>query len=279
MRITQKNIQRAYLNNLHRNMKQLATSNERMSSGRRLNRISDNVSDAQRALTVRDKLQRSEQYLRNIDKLQLDLNGQETSLMQMNEIIARAQSLLVNAKSDTNGPSERTILAKELDYLSESIVQLMNVQGVDRPVFAGMDGKTPITLDLNKVLIHGMDVDTVDQINHHGQYVDIGLGLQFNGNDVKASSVVRSDTSPLEILGHGQSDGTPNNLIRVLQELSAGLKNNDLSGFEGLQKKVGLAHDRLLVALTDLGARNAYLDNTKNCMENSPQEENQFKDW
>jgi len=83
----QKNIQRAYLNNLHRNMKQLATSNERMSSGRRLNRVSDNVSDAQRALTVRDKLQRSEQYLRNIDKLQLDLNGQETSLMQMNEII------------------------------------------------------------------------------------------------------------------------------------------------------------------------------------------------
>ena len=73
MRITQKNIQRAYLNNLHRNMKQLATSNERMSSGRRLNRVSDNVSDVQRALTVRDKLQRSEQYLRNIDKLQLDL--------------------------------------------------------------------------------------------------------------------------------------------------------------------------------------------------------------
>ena len=268
MRITQKNIQRAYLNNLHRNMKQLSASNERMSSGRRLNRVSDNVSDAQRALTVRDKLQRSEQYLRNIDKLQLDLNGQETSLMQMNEIIARAQSLLVNAKSDTNGPSERTILAKELDYLSESIVQLMNVQGVDRPVFAGLDGETPVKLELGKVLIHGLDVDTLTDPEIDGQYIDIGLGLQFNGVEVKASSVVRSDTSPLEILGHGVgADGVPNNLIRVMQELSAGLKANNLSGFDGLQKKVGLAHDRLLVQLTDLGARNAYLDNTKNRME------------
>ena len=267
MRITQKNIQRAYLNNLHRNMKQLATSNERMSSGRRLNRVSDNVSDAQRALTVRDKLQRSEQYLRNIDKLQLDLNGQETSLMQMNEIIARAQSLLVNAKSDTNGPSERTILAKELDYLSESIVQLMNVQGVDRPVFAGIDGKTPIVLGDGTVLIHDENVDTLVSSGVTGQYIDIGLGLQFNEGAVKESSVVRSDTSPLEILGYGMDDGTPNNLIRVFQELSKGLKNNDLSGFESLSKKVSSAHDRLLVSLTDLGARNAYLDNTKNRME------------
>lgn len=267
MRITQKNIQRAYLNNLHRNMKQLATSNERMSSGRRLNRVSDNVSDAQRALTVRDKLQRSEQYLRNIDKLQLDLNGQETSLMQMNEIIARAQSLLVNAKSDTNGPSERTILAKELDYLSESIVQLMNVQGVDRPVFAGIDGKTPIVLGDGTVLIHDENVDTLVSSGVTGQYIDIGLGLQFNEGAVKESSVVRSDTSPLEILGYGMDSGTPNNLIRVFQELSKGLKNNDLSGFESLSKKVSSAHDRLLVSLTDLGARNAYLDNTKNRME------------
>lgn len=267
MRITQKNIQRAYLNNLHRNMKQLATSNERMSSGRRLNRVSDNVSDAQRALTVRDKLQRSEQYLRNIDKLQLDLSGQETSLMQMNEIIARAQSLLVNAKSDTNGPSERTILAKELDYLSESIVQLMNVQGVDRPVFAGIDGKTPIVLGDGAVSIHSLDVDTLVSPEITGQYIDIGLGLQFNGDNVKESSVVRSDTSPLEILGYGVDNGTPNNLIRVFQELSKGLKNNDLSGFESLSKKVSSAHDRLLVSLTDLGARNAYLDNTKNRME------------
>ena len=267
MRITQKNIQRAYLNNLHRNMKQLATSNERMSSGRRLNRVSDNVSDAQRALTVRDKLQRSEQYLRNIDKLQLDLNGQETSLMQMNEVIARAQSLLVNAKSDTNGPSERTILAKELDYLSESIVQLMNVQGVDRPVFAGIDGKTPIELGDGTVSIHDEDVDTLVSPEITGQYIDIGLGLQFNEGVVKESSVVRSDTSPLEILGYGVDNGTPNNLIRVFQELSKGLKNNDLSGFESLSKKVSSAHDRLLVSLTDLGARNAYLDNTKNRME------------
>lgn len=267
MRITQKNIQRAYLNNLHRNMKQLATSNERMSSGRRLNRVSDNVSDAQRALTVRDKLQRSEQYLRNIDKLQLDLNGQETSLMQMNEIIARAQSLLVNAKSDTNGPSERTILAKELDYLSESIVQLMNVQGVDRPVFAGIDGKTPIVLGDGIVSIHGLNVDSLVSPEITGQYIDIGLGLQFNGVNVKESSVVRSDTSPLEILGYGEDNGTPNNLIRVFQELSKGLKNNDLSNFEALSKKVSSAHDRLLVSLTDLGARNAYLDNTKSRME------------
>jgi flagellin-like hook-associated protein FlgL len=267
MRITQKNIQRAYLNNLHRNMKQLATSNERMSSGRRLNRVSDNVSDAQRALTIRDKLQRSEQYLRNIDKLQLDLNGQETSLMQMNEIIARAQSLLVNAKSDTNGPSERTILAKELDYLGESIVQLMNVQGVDRPVFAGIDGKTPIVLGDGTVSIHGLNVDALVTPEITGQYIDIGLGLQFNGANVKESSVVRSDTSPLEILGSGMDNGTPNNLIRVFQELSKGLKDNDLSNFEALSKKVSSAHDRLLVSLTDLGARNAYLDNTKNRME------------
>ena len=131
-----------------------------------------------------------------------------------------------------------------------------------------MDGKTPVVLEPGIVAIHGFNVDDLSMPEVQGQFIDIGLGLQFNGLDVKVSSVVRRDTSPLEILGYGlDAQGKPNNLVRVLQELSEGLRNNDLSNFDDLHRKVGTAHDRLLVALTDLGARNAYLDSTKQRME------------
>ncbi len=56
MRITQKNLTRAYLSGLNRNINQLAKSNERLSSGKRINRVSDSVTDAKKARKVHNQL-------------------------------------------------------------------------------------------------------------------------------------------------------------------------------------------------------------------------------
>ena len=87
MRITQKNLTRAYLSGLNRNISQLSKSNERLSSGKRINKVSDNVTDAQKALKVRNQLRNNEQFVRNIQSIQNEISAQESSAMQMNEIL------------------------------------------------------------------------------------------------------------------------------------------------------------------------------------------------
>ena len=85
MRITQKNLTRAYLSGLNRNMSQLAKSNERLSTGKRFNRVSENVTDGQKALKVRNQLQRNEQYISNIKGIQNEISAQEASAVHMHD--------------------------------------------------------------------------------------------------------------------------------------------------------------------------------------------------
>ena len=136
MRITQKNLTRAYLSGLNRNINQLAKSNERLSSGKRINRVSDSVTDAQKALKVRNQLLNNEQFTRNIQSIQNEISAQESSAMQMNQILIDVKGLLVKAESGLNSDSDLTIIANELEEINNSIVQLVNVKTSDRYTFS-----------------------------------------------------------------------------------------------------------------------------------------------
>ena len=137
MRITQKNLTRAYLSGLNRNISQLSKSNERLSTGKRISKVSDNVTDAQKALKVRNQIRNNEQFVRNIESIKNEISAQESSAMQMNEILIDVKGLLVKAGSGVNSDSDKTIIANEISQLNRSILQLVNVKSSDRYTFSG----------------------------------------------------------------------------------------------------------------------------------------------
>lgn len=271
MRITQKNLTRAYLSGLNRNINQLSKSNERLSSGKRINKVSDNVTDAQKALKVRNQLRNNEQFVRNIQSIQNEISAQESSAMQMNEILIDVKELLVKAGSGVNSDSDKLIIANEISQLNKSILQLVNVKTSDRYTFSGLNNEAPIQVDASgNVLFNGVNVDDIleTDLDNDSIFIDIGIGLKFD-TQVDQSSVVQLNTSAIHLLGYGKNgNGTPNNLVSLLNKVVSDLKVGDVSQISEYQKQLSKSVDRVLVQVTDIGTRYAYLENSISRLEN-----------
>lgn len=271
MRITQKNLTRAYLSGLNRNINQLSKSNERLSSGKRINKVSDNVTDAQKALKVRNQLRNNEQFVRNIQSIQNEISAQESSAMQMNEILIDVKELLVKAGSGINSDSDKLIIANEISQLNKSILQLVNVKTSDRYTFSGLNNEAPIQVDVSgNVLFNGVNVDDIleTDLDNDSIFIDIGIGLKFD-TQVDQSSVVQLNTSAIHLLGYGKNgNGTPNNLVSLLNKVVSDLKVGDVSQISEYQKQLSKSVDRVLVQVTDIGTRYAYLENSISRLEN-----------
>lgn len=271
MRITQKNLTRAYLSGLNRNINQLSKSNERLSSGKRINKVSDNVTDAQKALKVRNQLRNNEQFVRNIQSIQNEISAQESSAMQMNEILIDVKELLVKAGSGINSDSDKLIIANEISQLNKSILQLVNVKTSDRYTFSGLNNEAPIQVDASgNVLFNGVNVDDIleTDLDNDSIFIDIGIGLKFD-TQVDQSSVVQLNTSAIHLLGYGKNgNGTPNNLVSLLNKVVSDLKVGDVSQISEYQKQLSKSVDRVLVQVTDIGTRYAYLENSISRLEN-----------
>ncbi len=272
MRITQKNLTRAYLSGLNRNINQLAKSNERLSSGKRINRVSDSVTDAQKALKVRNQLLNNEQFTRNIQSIQNEISAQESSAMQMNQILIDVKGLLVKAGSGLNSDSDLTIIANELEEINNSIVQLVNVKASDRYTFSGLNNEAPISVQNDgAVLFNGVNVDEIldTDLKDDSIFIDVGIGMKFNNDQLDESSVVKLNTSAIQLLGYGKnSQGIPNNLVSMLNKAVKDLKSGDVSQLSNYQNQLKESNDRLLIQVTDIGTRYAYLENTINRLEN-----------
>lgn len=271
MRITQKNLTRAYLSGLNRNINQLSKSNERLSSGKRINKVSDNVTDAQKALKVRNQLRNNEQFVRNIQSIQNEISAQESSAMQMNEILIDVKELLVKAGRGINSDSDKLIIANEISQLNKSILQLVNVKTSDRYTFSGLNNEAPIQIDASgNVLFNGVNVDDIleSDLDNDSIFIDIGIGLKFD-TQVDQSSVVQLNTSAIHLLGYGKNgNGTPNNLVSLLNKVVSDLKVGDVSQISEYQKQLSKSVDRVLVQVTDIGTRYAYLENSISRLEN-----------
>lgn len=271
MRITQKNLTRAYLSGLNRNINQLSKSNERLSSGKRINKVSDQVTDAQKALKVRNQIRNNEQFVRNIQSIQNEISAQESSAMQMNEILIDVKELLVKAGSGVNSDSDKAIIANEISQLNKSILQLVNVKSSDRYTFSGLNNEAPIKVDATgNVLFNGVNVDDIleTDLESDSIFIDIGLGMKFD-TQVDQSSVVQLNTSAIHLLGYGKNgNGTPNNLVSLLNKVVSDLKVGDVSQISEYQKQLAQSVDRVLVQVTDIGTRYAYLENSISRLEN-----------
>ncbi|MGL5977770.1 MAG: hypothetical protein ACRCZJ_02085 [Erysipelotrichaceae bacterium] len=274
MRVTQRSLQRNYMNGINRNLGNLSKSNDRLTTGRRFSRVSENVTDAARALRVRDKLNRNEQYIGNLDNLDVELSAQESGVMQINDILTNVKELMIKASNDTNSAEDRKIIARELENLRDGIVQIINTKSTDKYTFSGSDNKKPLEIIDGKVYINGQDVDAIENPEDiqkllGGQvFVDIGVGLEVNGGSVDRTSAAQLTTAAGSVLGYGTTeDGMPKNIISLLNNVITDLNNDDTSNMGRYGELVDDAKVDLLVQATDIGTRTKYVADTKNRLE------------
>ena len=115
---------------------------EQVTSGKRVNRPSDDPAAAERIGQFRNVLQTTDKRLFSVSEGQSRLNLSEGTLATAGNTLQRAKELAIQLRNDTNSATERTNTAKEVNELFQGLVALANTQFNGRSIFAGFETQT-----------------------------------------------------------------------------------------------------------------------------------------
>ena len=120
----------------------LFRTQEQLSSGKRINSVSDDPASAAQLVGLSDSLDVTRQYQRNIDFIRSRLELEDTSLAAIGDALQRARELTVQGLNDTNSPEGRAGMAQEIRQILGAVVGLANSKdAAGEFLFAGFQGQ------------------------------------------------------------------------------------------------------------------------------------------
>jgi flagellar hook-associated protein 3 FlgL len=238
IRVTERSIATSVLAGLQMNIAKLGDTQNKLSSGKQLQRASDAPGDAVMAMQYRSDMTSLQQYSRNADDGLGWLNTADSALTGGVEQLTRARELVLQGMSagSFGTPEARGALADEIDNIRESVLGLANTSYLDRPVFGGTtSGQVAFQQD--------------------GTYVgDNGSVLRT----VSGSNKVRVDTTASEVFGSGNTQ-----VFTLLTKISADLRG-DGTGLEDDLTNLNTASATMQAGLSSVGSRSNRLTQLQN---------------
>ncbi|WP_413300370.1 flagellar hook-associated protein FlgL [Bacillus sp. 1P10SD] len=245
LRVTQNILNSNLLFNLQRTNKSMDQLQEQVSSGRKINKPSDNPVTAVRSMFYRSSLNEIDQFKRNADDGLGWMTTTDEALDEVNSVLQRVRELTVQGNNGTNSNTDREAIAQEINQLKEHLGEVANSQIAGKYVFAGTDvthppydnaGKQFTNTNNEKIELVVGQTNTV-QINVKG--IDI-----FNNDGAGGIFKVLSDiVDDFRTPGTGTSDHLDqldsqiDNVIKERSELGARMNRMELSisRIEGLE--------------------------------------------
>lgn len=224
MRVTNGVSMRASLRDLNDALGALRTSQARLSSGKAIERVSDDPNRAVDVLALRQQLRRAEQWDRAATDTEARLRSADTALVSSLDVMTRVKELAVRASnSGTTDATQRGAIAAELRGLRDELLALANSEYLGRPLFNGTAA---------------------------GAAYDPSTGAYLGNDAVFERSVASGMSVAANLTGeqvYGSQSAPGGDLFAVVDRLAAAVAAGD----EGL---VAVEHDRLDVAAERLGA-------------------------
>lgn len=239
MRITNKVLSNNMLRNMFQTMGGMDKYQNMATTGRKINRPSDNPSGNITTLRMRTKLAQNEQFKDNATTAKSWLEKSEDSLISMGDIMQRVRELAVKAANGTNDEGALKATAEEVDQLLDEMKVLANSQNSDRYIFGGTN--------TDREIYDGTTWDGNSQV----MQVEIGEGITTDLNlDGK------------KIFGIDDTVGYENSVFATLKNFSDNLKNGD---FDGISSDIGIIDghiNTILSARSEIGAKSNRIDMT-----------------
>ena len=245
-RITINAINNTVMADNQRTIARLATYQEQLSSGKRINRMSDDPTAARSALRYRAESLQTSKYLDNIDKGGSFVNVTDSTLQQMSTVLNQAKTLAVQGANGTQDAASRKAIAQSVDSLLTRMVDLANTVHDGRYIFSGTATHTqPFarTADGQSVA-YGGNLDAFE--------VQIGPGSRVAINQ-DGNTLFKED---VDVFG-------------ALVDLRDALRANDASTVSGLVQEIDDAHTHLNDLNGSLGGVQQRLDLARNQLESA----------
>ncbi len=211
---------------------------EVVSSGKRVNRPSDDPVDSGKILGYRSLISSIEQFQRNIDNGITMLRYTESSLSAADQIMKDAKVLSEQMATGSYSEEQRDMLVVQAEQLYDQLMKAGNTKIMDRYIFSGFKTDTkPFTRDNDY------------NISYHGDTGSIRVAVQQN------VEVTVNTTGQQAFI-----DGT--NCFDILKDLRKALSEND-------QAEIGVILERIDDAMNDISKERARVGTSLKEMESS----------
>lgn len=240
VRVTQNMLSRQSFTGMQTSMDRVAKAQEQLTTGRIINRPSDDPTGATTAMRIRSSLANQQQYVRNANDAIGWLDQTDGTLSTMGAQVSRARDIaLQGANTGNMGPEAREALATEVDQIRAGLVSSANAQYLDRPIFGGItSGQTAYQPD-------GTLADPAA--------IGVGTGVV---RTVAEGARVRIDVEGPDVFG-----ATPNSVFDHLDQLAAALRGADTTGITTAISNLKADGDRITNVRSEIGARTVRVEN------------------
>jgi flagellar hook-associated protein 3 FlgL len=216
MRVTAGMAQRHVLADLRRVQERLADAQSRVSSGKQIEKPSDDPLGAERAVRLRSEIAATDAYGTAVDESRSWLDATDSALSSINDIVQTARELTVQAANGATTPAARQSIKVQIDALTEQLKTTLNGAYDGRYIFSGTATDTP-PYDLTSATPDAYQGDANPVVRQIGP----GVSVQVN---VTADDVLSGLLPALRtISSHLQSNDAASLQNTDLQALDAGL--------------------------------------------------------
>jgi flagellar hook-associated protein 3 FlgL len=233
------------LANINNVQDQMATTQQQISTGKRINQPSDDPYGASLAIQLKNDLQGLTSYGNNVSDGTAWASAADTSLQNVTGMLQRAQELTVQASNGTLSSTDLSATADEIDQLADGIKQEANAQYNGQYIFSGTATTTQPYANSTGDVYQGNTAAVTRQIGPGSTLqvnVDISsvLGSGSSANDGKLLDTLRSISADLRSgTSAGVADMSGNQLTNL---------QNSLNSLTQVQANVGATQNRLTLA-------------------------------
>ncbi len=239
MRITNNMLSRIFLLNLEKSATRLIQLQERLSTGRRINRPSDDPIGTTKALNLRLLEEQNLQYQKNIEDASSWLNFNDSVLGDLQTALYRAKELGIQGSDSALSAEDRKALAKEVNQILEHILSLTNSTFKGKYLFGGTQTTTLPYTATRDGITGQITAVTPNPAGLNGEIQrEIGLGarlcINISGNDAFTKDV---------------------DLFQTLINLRDTLNADNPDGARNTLDDLDTASNQLIVAQSEIGAK------------------------
>lgn len=247
-RITQRLLNQSTLANLQNSLGRTEKLQERLSTGRVLNRPSDSPTALVTAMQTRSSLARKETHLRSLDNAKGWVDTADAALQGAASMVRRARELVIQGANASTGQIGRDSIAQEIESIRAGLVGVANTSYAGRYLFAGNTDAPPFADD--GTYAFAGDAGKVQRTVADGQQVQINvIGADAFG-DGPTSLFALLDTIAAELRTNADVGARVTDL-----DTSRDLILTELGGLGARANRIDGIHDRATVQKMNLQTR------------------------
>ena len=255
------------------NLQKLYDAHEKLSSGKRINKPSDDVIGISKVQGYKVDINKNAQFLRNIDDATGVLEFTETTLNSVSESLMRLKELaLVGVNGDENSES-RKALAQEASKIKNGLLNHSNSKLRDRYIFSGHKTDRPA---FDNTFNYQGDAGKIEiNVDRHSQIIENITGNEsFAYSLASPKTIVRDDGSSIHYIPGAGTETTVeiqdasgstidsftfNNFMEMTERLEDALNNENMDRIEALLTPLDDAMNQVINVRTEVGTRLNFL--------------------